>query len=68
MKAIRKVTLNLPADLLKKALESSGVGVTETVRQGLELVAAAKAYDRLSKLKGKIRFDIDLKELRRDRE
>lgn len=67
MKTIRKVTLNLPADLLTKALESSGAGVTETVRQGLELVAASKAYEKLVKMKGKVRFDLDVKELRRDR-
>jgi len=68
MRTIRKVTLNLPADLLKKALTASGAGVTETIRQGLELVAASKAYDALVQMKGKVPFNLDIKEIRRDRE
>ena len=60
----RKITLELPADLLRKAQQSTGEGVTATVRRGLELLAAATAYTELRKLRGKVNFSIKLKELR----
>jgi hypothetical protein len=41
--------------------------VTATIRQGLELVAASEAYERLHALRGKIAFSVDLKTLREDR-
>jgi len=63
----RKVTVLLPAELLREAQRSSGEGVTETIRRGLELVAAARAYDRLRGLRGKVRIEVDLDALREDR-
>ena len=62
----RKVTVHVPEDLLRRALDSSGKGLTATVRQGLELVAAGRAYQQLRQLRGKVRFSIDLKALRED--
>ena len=67
MDAARKVTVELPEDLLQKAQRSTGKGITATIRQGLELVAAGRAYDQLRKLRGKVEFSIDLKSLRQDR-
>jgi len=67
MDAARKVTVELPEDLLQKAQRSTGKGITATIRQGLELVAAGRAYDQLRKLRGKVEFSIDLKSLREDR-
>ncbi len=67
MSAVRKVTVELPADLLRRAQKSSGEGVTSTIRRGLELVAAARAYRDLRKLKGRVAFSIDLSDLRQDR-
>ena len=66
MKSQRKITVHVPEDLLCRALGSSGKGLTATVREGLELVAAAKAYERLQKLRGKVRFSISLQRLRDD--
>jgi hypothetical protein len=63
----RKITVELPADLLHRAQESTGQGITATIRQGLELVAAGRAYEELRRLKGKVRFSIDWQELRQDR-
>ena len=63
----RKITLELPDDLLRKAQESTGEGVTATVRRGLELLAASTAYTELQKFRGKVKFSIKLKELRKDR-
>jgi len=66
MGAARKVTLLVPADLLEKAQRSSGKNLTATVCDGLRLVAAGPAYDGLRRLRGKVRFSIDLQTLRED--
>jgi len=66
MKPQRKITVHVPEDLMQRALDSSGKGLTATVRQGLELVAAGRAYQQLRQLRGKVRFSIDLKALRED--
>jgi hypothetical protein len=68
MGAARKVTVELPEELLQRAQESTGKGVTATIREGLELVAAGRAYRELRKLRGKVEFSIDWKTLREDRE
>lgn len=66
MKPPKKITVHIPEDLLQRALDSSGKGLTATVRQGLELVAAGRAYRQLRQLRGKVRFSIDLAALRED--
>ena len=67
MQPERKITLNVPEDLLEAAQRSTGQGVTETVRQGLRLVAAGETFRRVSKLRGSVKFTVDLKRLRDDR-
>ena len=67
MSAARKVTVQLPVALLEKAQRSTGENLTATIRRGLELVAAGKAYDELRQLKGKVAFSIDWRALRDDR-
>jgi len=64
----KKITVQIPASLLRKAQIATRAGITPTVRKGLELVAAGRAYDGLRRLKGKVRFSVDLKSLREDRE
>ena len=64
--ALQKITVHVPTVLLKRARRASGSGITETVRQGLHLVAAHDAYGKLHALRGQIRFDLDLKRLRED--
>lgn len=68
MKSEKKVTVMLPKALLARALKVSGLGITPTLRRGLELVAAKESYQELLKLKGKFDLGIDLDELRKDRE
>lgn len=63
----RKITLEVPEELLERALAASGEGITQTVRQGLQLVAAGRAYEELRRLRGKVRLGIDLEALREDR-
>ncbi len=63
----RKITIEIPEKLLEKAQEATGLGVTQTVRTGLQLVAASQAYARLRELRGKVRFSLTLDELKDDR-
>lgn len=65
--AARKITVEVPADLLSKAQKASGAGITQTIRTGLELVAAGRAYQRLLRLQGKVHFSRTLAELKADR-
>ena len=67
MKSERKITVHVRSDLLDKAQKAARAGVSETVRKGLELLAASEAYDGLLKMQGKVKFSVDLSELRRDR-
>ena len=67
MEAARKITVEVPPDLLQLAQKASGAGITETVRTGLQLVAASQAYAELRQLKGKVRFSRTLAELKADR-
>jgi hypothetical protein len=57
----------VPLDLLEKAQRASGTGITQTVRTGLQLVAASRTYARLRHLRGKVRFTRTLAELKADR-
>lgn len=63
----RKITVHIPEDLLERAQKSSGQGITETVRQGLRLVAAGDTFRRVAKLRGTVKFSLDLARLREDR-
>lgn len=67
MKTARKITIEVPEDLLDKAQKASGEGVTQTVRAGLRLVAASHTYARLRKLRGKVKFSRTAEELKFDR-
>jgi hypothetical protein len=67
METARKITVEVPLDLLEKAQRASGTGVTQTVRAGLQLVAASRTYDHLRRLRGKVRFARTLAELKADR-
>jgi hypothetical protein len=58
--AIKRVTVNLPAKLLSEAEQVSGRGITETIVQGLELLARRRAYAKALALKGKLRLGINL--------
>lgn len=65
--AVKKVTIEIPEELLHKAQQATGSGITQTVRTGLQLVAASQAYADLRQLRGKVRFSRTVEELRDDR-
>ncbi len=63
---LKKITLEVPDDVLRRATAVTGQGITPTIRKGLELVAASGAYAQLRSLKGKIKFNVKLSELREE--
>ncbi len=67
METARKITVEVPPELLEKAQRATGSGVTQTVRTGLQLVTASQTYARLRQLRGKVRFTRTLAELKAGR-
>jgi hypothetical protein len=67
METVRKITVEVPRELLEKAQRASGAGITQTVRSGLQLVAASQTYARLRQFRGKVRSSRTLAELKADR-
>jgi hypothetical protein len=67
MSNAKKITVHVPEDLLMKAQKSTGQGITETIRRGLQLVAASESYEGLRRLRGKVKFSVNLQKLREDR-
>ena len=67
MEPARKITVEIPSELLEKAQQASGAGITQTIRTGLQLVAASQTYARLRHLRGKVRFSRTSAELKTDR-
>ena len=67
MAAARKITVEIPDELLQRAQKASGAGITQTVRAGLQLLAASDVYERLLQMRGKVRFGRTFEELKDDR-
>jgi len=67
MARARKITVEISPELLAKAQRASGVGITQTVRTGLQLVAASQTYSKLRGLRGKVRFSRTSADLKADR-
>jgi hypothetical protein len=67
MGADRKITVEVPAELLKEARKASGRGITQTVCAGLERMAASRTYARLLSLRGKVPFSRSIADLKVDR-
>lgn len=67
MAEMRKITVEAPAATLEAAMEFTGAGVSETVRQALEVLARRRALERLRSMRGKLDLKIDIDALREDR-
>ncbi len=61
----RKVTVEVPEELLQRARQK-GEGITQAIREALELRSRHTAYERLRALRGKIKWSVSLDELRED--
>ena len=63
----KRITANLPKDLLEEAMKVTKGGITETLVEGLRQVKRRSAYEKAMALKGKINLDIDLENARERR-
>lgn len=68
MGEMRKITVEVPEELLASAQAYTREGVTETVRAGLRRLASIRAQQEALKLRGKVKFSLALDKLRYDRE
>lgn len=66
MGEMRKITVEIDGRTLDAA-RAEGAGVAETVREAIRDLAHKRASHRLLTLRGKVKVDIDLKELRKDK-
>lgn len=68
---LQKVTVHIPASLLKKAREVSQDTITETIRQSLERlvkqVSEERACQELLRMEGTFTFSPNLTKLREDK-
>lgn len=60
----KRITANLPEDLLRDAMGVTGKGITETLVEGLRRVRQARAYEKAQALRRRISLKIDLEESR----
>jgi hypothetical protein len=65
VESVRKVTANLPANLLASATRITGKGVTPTLVEGLLEIERREKRSALRRLKGKVHFALDLAATRR---
>lgn len=63
----RKIKVAIDEELLKHAQKSTGENLSETVRQGLRLLATFSAFRQSVKLRGKVRFSKSWNNLKYDR-
>jgi len=65
---LRKITVQVPEDVLEKAQAYTGEGVTQTVTAALKRLASIQAQQELLKLRGKVKFALSVEQLREDRD
>lgn len=64
MTNVKRVTANLPEDVLRDAMAVTGEGITETIVAGLEQIRRSGAFATAMALKGKIKLKVDLERSR----
>lgn len=63
--ALRKVTVNLPAEALARGQAITNKGVTATLVEALDALDRQERRSALRALRGKVRIDLDLEHTRR---
>jgi len=61
---VRRITANLPGDLLQEATTITGVGITETLVEGLQMLRRRRAFTKAAALRGKIHLDLNVDDAR----
>ena len=62
---VKKITANIPAALLDRAQQLTGLGITETLVAGLAELERSQKRSALRKLRGRVQFELDLQRTRR---
>lgn len=60
----RKITINVPEEILKMATQVTGRGITETIIEGLQELEKREKRTALRDLRGKVKFLVDLEATR----
>ena len=68
MAQMRKITVQVPEELLASAQAYTGDGVSKTVQSALRKLVSIHAQQEFRKLRGKVQFSMSWQELKRDRE
>lgn len=63
----KKITVEVPEELLEKAMSQTQTNMTDTIRQGLILLAESSTYKKLKNFKGKGKFEFQWEALKDDR-
>jgi hypothetical protein len=64
MKKLKKISTNIPEDLLKKACHLTNLNQTEALIAGLKELIDQHEREAILDLKGKVRIDLDLDAMR----
>lgn len=64
MGKLKKISTNIPADLLRKACALTNLNQTEALIAGLKELIAQREREAIVDLKGKVRIDLNLDEIR----
>ena len=64
---LRKLTVIIPSELIEKATKDTGKNITDTIKEGLEMIQAKNAYLGLLKKRGKEKIILDVKSLRAEK-
>ena len=63
-RAVKKITANIPAELLERAQRATGLGITETLVAGLEELQRTHKRSALRALRGRVKIELDLESTR----
>ncbi len=64
MTKLKKISTNIPADLLRKACGLTNLNQTEALIAGLKELIAQQEREAIVDLKGKVRIDLNLDQIR----
>ena len=62
---LKKITVNVPSQVLERARTITGLGITETIVQGLLELDRQRKRSALRALRGHVRFELNLEKTRR---
>lgn len=65
---VRKVTLNIPKQLLEEEMEATGLGVTELICAALEKQRRIRRQQALLRLQGNVKFELTYEQIKEMRD